>query len=101
MRQIGPMLVKLALQLIDDAGQFAAFLNKTGDYVIPRCGHAALRCQYPRQTSDLGWRSAAPVTRRHAARSARGGDPLATPSRLRTDRGTARLSGDECRTPRG
>ena len=45
MRQIGPVLIKLALQLINDAGEFTPLLDKTGDDVILARGHAALWCQ--------------------------------------------------------
>jgi hypothetical protein len=44
-RHIGPMLVKLALQLIDNAGEFAALLDQAGNDVITARGHDALRCQ--------------------------------------------------------
>jgi len=42
--QIGAVLVKLAFQLIDDAGEFAALGDQARDDRIAR-GHAALRCQ--------------------------------------------------------
>lgn len=44
-RQIGSVLIKLALQLIDDAGQFAALLDQPGNDMILARDHAALRCQ--------------------------------------------------------
>jgi hypothetical protein len=43
--QIGPVLIKLALQLIDDAREFAALLDKPGNDMISAGRHAALRCQ--------------------------------------------------------
>jgi hypothetical protein len=45
MRQIGPVLVKLALQLIDDAREFAPLLDQPRNDMIPYAGHDALRCQ--------------------------------------------------------
>jgi len=44
-RQIGPMLVELPLQLVDDAGEFAALLNQAGNDVIVARTHAVARCQ--------------------------------------------------------
>jgi hypothetical protein len=35
-RQVGSVLVKLALQLVNDAGEFAALLDKPGDDVSGR-----------------------------------------------------------------
>jgi hypothetical protein len=45
MRQVGSVLVKLALQLVDDAGEFVALLDQTGKDMILCGGHDALRCQ--------------------------------------------------------
>jgi hypothetical protein len=39
------VLVKLALQLVDDDGEFAALLNEARDYVIFARAHAAALCQ--------------------------------------------------------
>lgn len=44
-RQVGSMLIKLALQLVNDAGEFAALLDKAGNNMILAGGHSAFRCQ--------------------------------------------------------
>jgi hypothetical protein len=39
------VLIKLALQLIDDAREFTPLLDRAGNDVILASAHAALRCQ--------------------------------------------------------
>jgi hypothetical protein len=40
-RQVGPVLIKLTLQLVDDAGEFAPLLDKARGYVIFARGRAS------------------------------------------------------------
>src|SRR5215472_17506109 len=45
-------------------GELGALRDEPGEHMAFVADDAALRCQYPRQTSDFECRSVAPVTRR-------------------------------------
>jgi len=45
MHQVRPVLIKLPLQLVNNAGKLRSLRDQGGNDMIPCGGHDALRCQ--------------------------------------------------------